>query len=601
MSSADDCEFDDDRVSETPPAMSCSDTGETAVAHGNVADRLTKIARLLPSGIAIAEPSGPVKKFGQDRDYSLTTFKTLDQRSTQIARGLKAWGVQPGMRLVSLVPFGAQFIELVFALMKAGVSVVLIDPGMDRKHLVNCLRDVNPDGFVGIPKAQAIRALLRRRFPSARWNVTVGRRYFWGGQTLAQIIEMGQDATTPLADVDSDDEAAVIFTTGSTGPPKGVAYTHGTFHAQIDRIASRYNIQRGSRDLACFPLFGLFDAVMGVTTIIPDMDPTRPAEVDPTKLIAAARQWEVDQAFGSPALWKTVTRWCEANAVGRPFPTLRRVLSAGAPVPATTLASLRRFIHEEADIETPYGATEALPIASIESRQVITETGPAANKGKGVCVGTRFADVDWKVIEITDDEIRNLSDITEVASGKIGELLVRGPMVTRTYVTRTDQNRLHKVHDGDAVWHRMGDVGYLDSQDRFWFCGRKSHRVISSDRTFYTVPCEAVFNLHEEVEKSALVGRGPIGQQTPVIVVQPVDLSIARNPARRDALVMRLRDAAARNPLTRRIGEFVVRDTPLPVDIRHNSKIFREKLAAEVNRDEKLSEKTFSAAITTRS
>lgn len=590
MNSADDdCEFDDDRISETPSAISCSDTGETVVAHGNVADRLTKIARLLPSGIAIAEPSGPVKKFGQDRDYSLTTFKTLDQRSTQIARGLKAWGVEPGMRLVSLVPFGAQFIELVFALMKAGVSVVLIDPGMDRKHLVNCLRDVNPDGFVGIPKAQAIRALLRRRFPSARWNVTVGRRYFWGGKTLAQIIEMGQDATTPLADVDSDDEAAVIFTTGSTGPPKGVAYTHGTFHAQIDRIASRYNIQRGSRDLACFPLFGLFDAVMGVTTVIPDMDPTRPAEVDPTKLIAAARQWEVDQAFGSPALWKTVTRWCEANAVGRPFPTLRRVLSAGAPVPATTLASLRRFIHEEGDIETPYGATEALPIASIESRQVITETGPAANKGKGVCVGTRFADVDWKVIEITDDEIRNLSDITEVASGKIGELLVRGPMVTRTYVTRTDQNRLHKVHDGDTVWHRMGDVGYLDSQDRFWFCGRKSHRVISSDRTFYTVPCEAVFNLHEEVEKSALVGRGPIGQQTPVIVVQPVDLSIARDPARRDALVMRLRHAAARNPLTHRIGEFVIRDTPLPVDIRHNSKIFREKLAAEVNRDEKLS------------
>ncbi len=586
-SAADDCEPDDDRASEMPPTVSCSDADEADLPHGNVADRLTKIARLLPSGIAIAEPSGPVKKFGQDRDYALTTFKTLDQRSTEIARGLIAWGVEPGMRLVSLVPFGAQFIKLVFALMKAGVSVVLIDPGMDRKHLVNCLQEINPDGFVGIPKAQAIRTLLRRRFPSARWNVTVGRRYFWGGKTLAQILEMGQDATTLLADVGLDDEAAVIFTTGSTGPPKGVAYTHGTFHAQIDRIASRYNIQRGSRDLACFPLFGLFDAVMGVTTIIPDMDPTRPAEVDPAKLIAAARQWEVDQAFGSPALWKTVTRWCEANAVGRPFPTLRRVLSAGAPVPAATLASLRRFVHEEADIETPYGATEALPIASIESRQVITETGPAANKGKGVCVGTRFAGVDWKVIEITDDEIRYLSDITEVTRGKIGELLVSGPMVTRNYATRTDQNRLHKVNDGDTVWHRMGDVGYLDSQDRFWFCGRKAHRVISSNRTFYTVPCEAVFNLHEEVEKSALVGRGPLGQQTPVIVVQPVDLLIARKPAQRDALIARLRDVAARNPLTHRISEFVIRDTPLPVDIRHNSKIFREQLAAEVNRNEK--------------
>ncbi|TWU10743.1 Long-chain-fatty-acid--CoA ligase [Allorhodopirellula heiligendammensis] len=574
---------DHDSEQAISPAISCSNEAMSDWTPGNVADRLTQISRQLPGAIAIAEPSGPPKKSGQERDYALTTFKTLDQRSTEIARGLIAWGVEPGMRLISLVPFGAQFIELVFALMKAGVSVVLIDPGMDRRHLVKCLQEVNPDGFVGIPKAQAIRTLLRRRFPTARWNVTVGRRYFWGGKTLAQILEMGQRAATPLPTVGIEDEAAVIFTTGSTGPPKGVAYTHGTFHAQIDRIANRYNIQRGSRDLACFPLFGLFDAVMGVTTIIPDMDPTRPADVDPTKLIAAARQWEVDQAFGSPALWKTVTRWCDANAVGRPFPTLRRVLSAGAPVPAATLASLRRYVHEDADIETPYGATEALPIASIESRQVITETGPAANKGKGVCVGTRFEGVHWKVIEITDDELRYFSDITEVARGKIGELMVSGPMVTRKYVTRTDQNAMHKVYDGETVWHRMGDVGYLDPQDRFWFCGRKAHRVISADRTFFTVPCEAVFNLQDDVEKCALVGRGPVAQQIPVIVVQPVDPAIARDPARRDALVARLREVASRNPLTQRINDFVIREAPLPVDIRHNSKIFREKLAAEVN------------------
>jgi len=561
--------------------------GRADVTLGNVAHRLTRVARMLPSGLAIAQPSGREKRDGSDRDYALTTFKSLDERSTTIARGLAAWGVRPGMRLVSLVPFGAQFIELVFALMKAGVSVVLIDPGMERKYLVNCLSEINPDGFVGIPKAQAIRTLLRHRFPSACWNVTVGRRWFWGGRTLDQIIEMGQAESTPLPTVTSDDEAAVIFTTGSTGPPKGVAYTHGTFHAQIDNIADRYEIRRGSRDLACFPLFGLFDAVMGVTTIIPDMDPTRPADVDPRKLIAAARQWEVDQAFGSPALWRTVTRWCEANAVGRPFPTLRRVLSAGAPVPAATLASLRRFVHEEADIETPYGATEALPIASIESRQVIAETGPAAAKGKGVCVGTRFDQVQWRIIEITDDEIKTFDEINELRQGKIGELLVTGPMVTHAYVTRTDQNRLHKIAeasaDGDRVWHRMGDVGYLDASDRFWFCGRKAHRVISSGRTFFTVPCEAVFNVHADVEKCALVGRGVPGDQTPVIVVQPVDRRLAKDAARRDELIASLRNLAVRNPLTQRIDEFVIRGSPLPVDIRHNSKIFREKLAAEIN------------------
>ncbi|TWT86028.1 fatty acid CoA ligase family protein [Neorhodopirellula pilleata] len=570
-------------MTSTDTNHACSDERPRGPACGNVADRLTKIAQLLPGAIAIAEVAGPAKNDGTDRDYALTTFKALDQGSTTIARGLTAWGIRPGMRLVSLVPFGAQFIELVFSLMKAGATVVLIDPGMDKKHLVNCIAELRPDGFVGIPKAQAIRTVLRHRFPHATWNVTVGRRWFWGGKTLAQIIELGNaNAEMTLPSVQTDDEAAVIFTTGSTGPPKGVAYTHGTFHAQIDRIQTRYDIQRGSRDLACFPLFGLFDAVMGVTTIIPDMDPTRPADVDPRKLIQAARQWEVDQAFGSPALWKTVTRWCEANAIGRPFPTLKRVLSAGAPVPAATLASLRKFVHEDANIETPYGATEALPIASIESRQVIAETGPAAGKGKGVCVGTRFADVRWKVIEIGDGPLKTIDEVNELPQGKIGELMVTGPMVTRRYVTRLDQNDVHKVTDGESIWHRMGDVGYLDSQDRFWFCGRKAHRVVGTDRTFFTIPCEAIFNAHPRVEKCALVGRGRPGEQTPVIVVQPTDLAIARDAASSEELIAELKGLAIRNPLTQRIEDFVIRAQPLPVDIRHNSKIFREKLSAEL-------------------
>ncbi|MEM6980399.1 MAG: fatty acid CoA ligase family protein [Planctomycetota bacterium] len=583
-------DFDSNREA-TSAAGGCDSIESTD--FGNVADRLTAMASLLPGAIAIAEPSGPPRVDGEDRDYQLTTFKTLDQRSTTIARGLLAWGIRPGMRIVSLVPFGAQFIELVFALMKAGVTVVLIDPGMDKRHLVRCLADVSPDGFMGIPKAQAIRTLLRFKFPTAVWNVTVGRRWFWGGRTLDEITKLGEsNSNRALPDIEHDDPAAVIFTTGSTGPPKGVGYTHGTFHAQIDRIRTRYDIHRGSRDLACFPLFGLFDAVMGVTTIIPDMDPTRPADVDPRKLIQAAQQWEVDQAFGSPALWKTVTRWCEDNAIGRPFATLRRVLSAGAPVPAETLASLRRFVHEDADIATPYGATEALPIASIESREVITHTGPAAAKGKGVCVGNRFDGVQWQIIEITDEPIPSIDLVTVLPRKKIGELIVRGAMVTNAYVTRTEQNALHKISDGEFIWHRMGDVGYLDDQDRFWFCGRKSHRVTTSKRTYFTIPVESVFNQHDDVERCALVGCGPNGHQVPVLVVQrrPSGLQNQSSTESKNStscsqsLPESLRQLAIRNPLTQLIDRFVIRDEKLPVDIRHNSKIFREKLKAEVER-----------------
>lgn len=562
-------------------ATSCGDNVQQRPELGaNVAARLSHWARRLPGGIAIAEPAGPVQS-DATRSYRLTTFAELDQQSDRIARGLLSWGVQPGMRLVMLVPFGSLFIRLTFALLKAGVVVVLIDPGMGRKHLVNCLAATEPDGFVGIPKAQAIRTLLRHRFGRATWNVTAGRRWFWGGKTLEQITARGQkQGDLPLPRVEAASNAAIIFTTGSTGPPKGVAYTHGTFNAQVDLIRDRYDIHPGTRDLACFPLFGLFDNVMGATTIIPDMDPTRPAEVNPQRLLEAVNQWEIDQAFGSPALWHRVVNWCEQT--GNRFDTLRRVLSAGAPVPAVTLQRLRRVVHPDADIVTPYGATEALPLASIESRQVIAETGPAAAKGRGVCVGTRFDQIRWKVIAIEDGPIASLDQAVELPQGKIGELMVSGPVVSRQYAVRADQNALHKVADGEQIWHRMGDVGYLDAQDQFWFCGRKGHRVTRGKKTWFTIPCEAIFNSHPAIYRSALVGRGKPGEQTPVIIVEPHPEQRPATVAAEAQLLAELRELALRNPLTQRIEEFRIYPRSLPVDIRHNSKIFREQLAAEL-------------------
>ena len=595
-------------------------------ATRNVARRLTAMAQARPDAIAVVEPLDYDAQ-GRRR-YRHVTFRQLDEDSDRIAQGLRAMGVTPGTRLALLVPPGIDFIALVFGLMKAGAVAILIDPGMGRRNLITCLAEAEPEGFVAIPIVHAVRTLLRRRFPKARLNVTVGRRWFWGGATLEQLRGGTGGADIPVCrkcgifsgrqeclphhskayeplPVGPDDPAAIIFTTGSTGPPKGVLFSHGNFDSQVDQIRDFYGIRPGEVDVACFPLFGLFNCAMGVTAVIPDMDPSRPAQVDPAKIVEAASDWNATQAFGSPAVWLRVGRYCEARGIR--LPTIRRVLSAGAPIPVEVLRGMKACIHPEGDVHTPYGATEALPVASNSASEVLGNCGagvspasscagetPAPQKahggtveqtqrGGGVCVGRRFSGVRWKVIRIVDGPIRLLAEIEELPCGQIGELIVQGPMVTRRYVTRIEANALAKIADGADVWHRMGDSGYLDQEDRFWFCGRVAHRVLTAVGPMYPVCCEAIFNQHPDVRRSALVGVGPAGRQRPVIVLEPHQGRMPKGWKQRAAWLEEIRILAASSPLTAAIGDFLLHPG-FPVNIRHNAKIFREKLAVWAGR-----------------
>ncbi len=547
--------------------------GEAAIV--NVGMRLTATAHRDPDGVAVVEPLGRDRQ--GKRIYRQTSFRELDEDTDRIAAGLQRMGVQHGTRLVLLVRPGIDFIALVFALFKSGAVTILIDPGMGRNNLVRCLQDAEPEGFVAISMAQAIRCLMRHRFGRARLNVTVGRRWFWGGPTLAGLRrQAGPEfggATT-----NADDPAAIIFTTGSTGPPKGVHYRHGNFDRQVDEIRDAYGIQPGEIDLPGFPLFALFNAAMGVTTVIPDMDFTRPAEAEPRNIIEAAHDWQVTQAFGSPALLNTVGRHCESQGVQ--IPTLRRVLSAGAPVPPHVLRRMRAAIAPDGEIHTPYGATEALPVATISATEILEETSGRSETGAGTCVGQRFPGIRWKVIRIRDDAIERLEQVDELPAGEIGELIVSGPVVTREYVTRREANPLHKIagNSNAAVWHRMGDVGYLDERDRFWFCGRKAHRVQTTTGTLFTIRCEAIANGHSHVYRSALVGVGTAPQQTPVIIVEAWPEHRPETDAECQALIRDVRQRLADNEMTQGI-EHVLLHPGLPVDIRHNAKIFREQLA----------------------
>lgn len=540
----------------------------------NIAALLTGQARLRADQNAVLEPIGrgcaPIR-------YRVTTFGELDRLSDQLAAEAVRRGVTPGMKLVLFVPFSTNFIAWTFALMKAGAVVVLIDPGMGRRNIFRCLEEVDPDGFVAIRRVQLIRWLMRRRFPQARINVTV--RAAASDHPLAD----SRQSTVELPDVASRDPAAVIFTSGSTGPPKGVLYEHGMFAAQVRMIQQQYGIEPGEIDLPGFPLFGLFNAAMGVTTVIPQMDPTRPAGVDPVRILAAIEQQGVTQAFGSPAFWNRVGRHCDERRLT--MPGVKRALSAGGPVPVHVVERISRALSAPgADLFTPYGATESLPVASIGSQEILTRTARMTREGAGTCVGRAFPEVEIAIIEATDEALESIEDARRLPSGEIGEIIVRSPSVTREYYRRPDATRLAKIPDPDGptnrrpdFWHRIGDVGYLDADGLLWFCGRKAHIVHTPDGPMYSVCCEGILDAHPGVYRSALVGIGNRPCQRPVLIVEPDAELPDRGPTSHE-FIQSLLDLAGSHSLTSAIQDVLLHRS-LPVDTRHNVKIDREQLA----------------------
>jgi len=527
----------------------------------NIAATLPRLAAEAPERIALRWP---------DAAHPVLTYRALDTRSDAIAAGLSRHGIARGARCVVMVRPSPEFFLLMFALFKLGAVPVLVDPGIDKRALKQCLTEAEPDAFIGIALAHLARIVLGWA-RAARHLVTVGRRWGWGGTTLAQIERAGAGAGPQLAETGPDEIAAILFTSGSTGVPKGVVYRHRHFPAQIEMLREMFGMEAGGVDMPTFPPFALFDPALGLTSIIPDMDPTRPARADPRKLHAAMARFGVTQLFGSPALMKVLADHAA------PLPGLTRVASAGAPVPPDVVAQMRRLLPADAQFWTPYGATECLPVSVIEGR-MLESTRAATEAGAGTCVGHPVPPNLVRIIAITDAAIGEWADVQELPVGQIGEITVTGPTTTDAYFNRDAATRLAKIREvlpdgGERIVHRMGDVGYFDDEGRLWFCGRKTQRVETATGALYTEQVEPIFNVHPKVFRTALVGVGEPGGQTPVLCVElhPSAGAFSR-------IEPELRTLGARYPHTAQIAHFL-HHRKFPVDIRHNAKIRRETLA----------------------
>lgn len=524
----------------------------------NIAYRIQAVSQRLPEKKSVV--------LGKNKSFY--TFKEFEERSNQFANRFVKLGIKPGMRTLLFVKPCLDFSVITFALFKVGAVPVLIDPGMGIPNLLNSVKQVKPEAIVSISLVHWMRRMKPDYFTNLKIKISLGRV---GGSTHYLYENLDQEPKTFAPyEVSSSDYAAILFTSGGTGIPKGVLYTHGILNAQTDALQKMFSLNETNTDIPGFPLFALFTLAMGMTSVIPEMDPTKPAHCDPKKIVKNIQDYQASFVAGSPAIWERVGKYCLEKHIT--LPSVKHVVMFGAPVRAEIHQMFKKILLN-GDTYTPYGATECLPVSLISGTEVLKTHLPLMLRGFGTCIGKAVPGVTLKIIKTTDIPEASL---IEAGKGEIGEIAVQGLQVTPGYFEMEEETRKAKIIQDQKLWHRMGDLGWIDEAGNLWFLGRKGHRVDAHNGTFYSIQMESIFNQHPKIKRTALVKlKSKNGTVFPGLVIERHDKETKMTEAfMRELLV--LKDST---DFTKEIKQFFLHDN-FPVDVRHNIKIDRTKLSS---------------------
>lgn len=557
------------------PALSLAKPPEAVAAHGEVSPLYESLQSYATSNLnldAVLTPQFIFNDlFGAPIQYGKTTYGELLSLIHQYERAFAEFGLLESDKVVMLVPPGIEFLALAFACMGRGAIPVFLDPGMGREALVKCIKEVQPKAFIGTPKALLLKRWLKEEFAVLKFAVAATPIWFGKAHSLS-FLKRFSDAPLPRSG-NVEKTSLIAFTSGGTGTPKGVVYTHEMIRAQLEIFTNQFGYVAGAKDLPLLPIFALFSLPLGVATVIAPINPAKPLAIAPQKVVRVIEDLQITNSFGSPTLWNKIAEYCLRS--NRQMPSLKQILMAGAPVSRKVL-ELAQKMAPGAVVGTPYGATEALPVTWITASDIASMLQPARTGEEGVPVGRPVAGMQVRVIAIDSGLIGTIHESKELGAGEIGEIIVKGPVVSPKYLARIEDNRRSKISDGETFWHRMGDAGYFDSSGVLYFCGRLVHSVLYNEHRYYSVPCETVFNTHPAVRRSALVDLGT--ERGVGIVVEPFPGKFPQTKEETESLVAELKTIAQGNKLTDGIHEFFLHHA-FPVDARHNAKIFRDKLS----------------------
>jgi acyl-CoA synthetase (AMP-forming)/AMP-acid ligase II len=528
------------------------------VAGGSIANYLANSAQKYPDQPALVSGA-------KIPAFTPLSFTELDQTVDFAVGELARAGISPGEKTLLFVHPGPGLIIWAFALFRLGAVPVVIDPGMGIKSFLSCIKRTQPESMVGVPRAIWLSRLLPRFFRSIRHSYKVTPEFFGQPSTNNNLY------APPSCQ--SEDLAAIVFTSGSTGTPKGVRYLHRTFAAQIDALQSVFGIEPGEVDLTTLPIFGLFNPALGITSVLPEIDPRRPAQASPEKLIETLVRHQVTTAFASPVIGHKVASACSEN--GMTLPEMRRFFLAGAPIPPRLVSDLGECL-TNGRVLVPYGATEALPVSWTTGTEILA-VQESIISGKGSLIGHPVPGASVKILPVSNTPFANFSaEYKGLDQGEVGEICVSGNMVTAGYDRMPGATSDARLKIGEAGFHRMGDLGSFEQDGTLRFLGRKAECVHTMHGPVETERCEPAIQQLNCVHRCALIGLGSLPTQEPCLVVQP-----ERKPMRQQGetdLRKEILQACERLFPHLQIKR-VFFEKQIPVDARHNAKIHRLALA----------------------
>ena len=550
----------------------------------NLADEFAALAALHPQApMSIATRHA---KSAAHHEYKSLTFRRCQQLAEQYARGMHEYGIRRGDTAVILIKPMLDVVPIFLALWRVGAVPVVVDPGAPKAQKLASIAEIGPRVMIGIPSAQTLRLLYPKIFRSIERSVTVGNAWFLGSHTLKSFRQQHRKDTLvssspTISPTMADDPMAIVFTSGSTGAPKGVVYTQGNGAAIIQSIKDALDIGPGDRCLACHPAFALYFVGAGATVVTPDLDPRFPRDADPACLLAVIRDQKPTVAFMQIPVIHNLWTYCAAR--GEKIPHLKKILTTGASVPMDLVQGIQQALAEPgADLHVMYGATEALCVSYATGHDILARAA-MTRTGKGTYVGQPSPAVSVKIIGITDQPIEQWSADLVLRPGEIGEVCVFGPVVTPEYRGRPEATKKAKIQDATGIWHRMGDAAYIDGDGALWYCGRIADRVETEHGDLYADLVEPIFNSHPAVLRSALVGLplADSSRKSPLLLVEPSSADSSLDPAHQQTILADLKALAAQHPLTRAIEDIQIHREPFPVDVRHGAKIRRDLLTSQ--------------------